>query len=488
MSLLMDALRKAEADKKAAAARAAGEIPEVDPAERFARTAGELRLEPLVDTTSDSLSTSRSGEFPAGNVTQRLSASGRFRVPTANPEATLADALSFPAEPMPATGDGGTLNRPELVTARTVFAATARRGLNPLLAGGAVALLLLVGGAGLLGYRFYSQAPAPIVIPSPRVALGVERGSEPTPAAPVDPAAAGPATTPPPALTVPAGAQPTEASERAGLPETANAAPAASTPEVPAATPPPTEVAAALQQVADLPDAAPPPAPASAPAPTAAVERSRPATLPQEIEMRNGDLRIARSTDHAAVARRELTRGYAAFEAGDLAGARQAYSAVLRTLPGQRDALLGLGAVALAENRLTEAHVHYSAVLAAAPDHPVATAAMFLIEGGRGTVATEAKLKLLLDRGLDAPYLQFALGNLYAREQRWGDAQQAYFQAFRAQPRNADYAFNLAVSLDRLGQRRAALDYYRQAEALQGPNTAFDGAAVAARIAALSEP
>lgn len=469
----MDALRKAEADKKAAAARAAGALSgdAADATDQFARSADELRLEPLGDRAGDDLNTSRSGEFGASGVTPRLSASSRFR-PVAT-DATLADALSFPAEPAaPPAADGGSLTRPELVTARTVFAATARRRANPLAWGIGTVLLLSCAGAGVLGYRYYTQAPAPIVIPSPSVALGVERGTDPSRAAPP----ATPAAAAPPPATVPA-------EHVADAPPAADAS---------------ADIAADMRTVATRDDPAPqtsvaPPAASAAPPappapPFAPAQRPRPATLPQDFEMQNGDLRIARSTRTAEDARRQLTAAYAAFEAGDLATARRGYVAVLKRIPAQRDALLGLGAIALAGNRLAEAHAYYSAVLAEVPDHPAATAAMFLIEGGRGPHATETKLKMLLDRGLDAPYLHFALGNLYAREQRWGDAQQAYFEAFRAQPRNADYAFNLAVSLDQLGQRAAALDFYRQAEALRGPHTVFNGAAVAARIAALSGP
>ena len=59
--------------------------------------------------------------------------------------------------------------------------------------------------------------------------------------------------------------------------------------------------------------------------------------------------------------------------------------------------------------------------------------------------------------------MQFALGNLFARQGRWPEAQQSYFRAFSAMPENADYAFNLGVGLDRMNQPRLAQTYYRRA-------------------------
>jgi tetratricopeptide (TPR) repeat protein len=44
----------------------------------------------------------------------------------------------------------------------------------------------------------------------------------------------------------------------------------------------------------------------------------------------------------------------------------------------------------------------------------------------------------------DSPTLNFALGNLYAQQGRWNDAQQAYFRAFAGDGDNPDYQFNLA--------------------------------------------
>jgi uncharacterized protein HemY len=79
-----------------------------------------------------------------------------------------------------------------------------------------------------------------------------------------------------------------------------------------------------------------------------------------------------------------------------------------------------------------------------------------------------------------------ALGNLYASQARWREAQQAYFNAWTLAPDQPDHAYNLAVSLDQLRQSRLALQYYREALALRGQRAAaFDAQRVEMRIETL---
>ena len=74
----------------------------------------------------------------------------------------------------------------------------------------------------------------------------------------------------------------------------------------------------------------------------------------------------------------------------------------------------------------------------------------------------------------------FTLGNQFAQQGRWAEAQQEYFKAFAAEPENADFAYNLAVSLDHLRQPSQALDYYQRALALaEKRGASFDLAAAA---------
>ena len=77
---------------------------------------------------------------------------------------------------------------------------------------------------------------------------------------------------------------------------------------------------------------------------------------------------------------------------------------------------------------------------------------------------------------------------LYAKQSLWPQAQQAYFQAYQLQADSPDYAYNLAVSLEHLGQSRIALNYYRRAlelRALRG-RAEFDRGRVEERIGQLA--
>ena len=129
-----------------------------------------------------------------------------------------------------------------------------------------------------------------------------------------------------------------------------------------------------------------------------------------------------------------------------------------------------------------------SQVLKLEPNNPTATTALFQIEGGVGNRVTETQLKMMLDNDGDPGLINFALGNLYSRHSRWNDAQLAFFEAVRHRPNNPDYLFNLAVSLDQIGQRAAAKDYYQKAvTAADESNAGFNAADAIARIQSISQ-
>ena len=69
----------------------------------------------------------------------------------------------------------------------------------------------------------------------------------------------------------------------------------------------------------------------------------------------------------------------------------------------------------------------------------------------------------LLDVTPEAAHLHFLKGSVLAERSAWREAQAAFFEAHQRDRQNADYAFNLAVSLDHLGQAGPAARYYEQA-------------------------
>ncbi|HRD89542.1 MAG TPA: tetratricopeptide repeat protein, partial [Accumulibacter sp.] len=192
---------------------------------------------------------------------------------------------------------------------------------------------------------------------------------------------------------------------------------------------------------------------------------------------------VFRSDSRRPPSDQTLDRAYDDWQAGRVDEAERAYEQVLRRDPRSADALLGLAAIAVRQGRYERAQNLYLRVLESDPADPTAQAALINLHGGGDGGQSESRLKTLLAAQPDSPPLHFALGNLYSRQRRWSDAQQAYFQAYALDPDNPDYLFNVAVSLDHLRQGKLALQYYRMAlSAADLSRAAFDRNAARQRI------
>jgi Tfp pilus assembly protein PilF len=171
-------------------------------------------------------------------------------------------------------------------------------------------------------------------------------------------------------------------------------------------------------------------------------------------------------SQHSPTVPPALQRAYHAYRAQRYQQAEQLYGEVLHRYPSNRDALLGLAAVALHLGDRQRAHDYYARLLDYDPADKAALIGLQGLSGDTHSLEEGSKLKYWLQSDPDNAQLHFALGNRYAAVGQWQEAQQAYFDAFRLQQNSAEYAFNLAVSLDQLNQRDQALAYYRQARNL----------------------
>lgn len=181
-----------------------------------------------------------------------------------------------------------------------------------------------------------------------------------------------------------------------------------------------------------------------------------------------------------------LQDAYQAYQRGDYATASQGYKEVLKQDGRNRDALLGLGAIAQQQGQDQAAQHYYRQVLLLDPRDSVALGALAGYSASNGA-DTESQLKQMLAEQPRSASLNYALGNVYADQSRWADAQQAYFNARMLEPSNAQFTYNLAVSLDHLGQSKLAAQYYQQALQLDpASNAGFDHAQAQRRLNELS--
>ena len=208
--------------------------------------------------------------------------------------------------------------------------------------------------------------------------------------------------------------------------------------------------------------------------------------LPDEINVEPSAIAITRSRS-VDVNDKLVNSAYALYVAGNYNEAGSEYRKVLDKLPENRDALLGLAAIAFRKGDIQDAYEKYLEVIKYYPRDVAARSALVSMQGGADPVKSESLVKVMLQDDPGAAFLYFTLGNIYAKQARWAEAQQAFFEAYRIQSSNPDYAYNLAVSLDQIGQTKTALDYYHKALELAGISQAgFNTASVMTRINSLA--
>jgi tetratricopeptide (TPR) repeat protein len=460
MSLLLEALKKAEKAKEEAQRRASGEAAPVEADAGAAERQGVLTRHELPDISAPlEILPDEPPSKPSASEGSTLEA----LEPAAKPAATRAAAQ--PASP--SRRGAASADEAGRATAKKVFEAKFREP-NPRMPFYITVGVLGLFAVGTVVYFWYQLRPPP-----PLVNLNPARSAEAavalteTPPTPVRAPAALPAREAPiPGLPSPAATPSTPTTS----PSTRSATPAV--PATPALTAPPRPAQRAAESglPREEPRLAPRPSTPAAPLAGAAAE-ARASVTPNTLQVNP-----------------KVASGYAAYVAGDTAKARAEYEEALREEPANRDALLGLGALDVRAGRYESAEALYLRVLQADPRDAEAQAALLALRAGRSDpLATESRVKSLLAAEPGAHALNFTLGNQLAQQNRWGEAQQEYLKAYAAEPDNADFAYNVAVSFDHMHQGRQALEYYQRALALaRARGASFDLAAAQARVAQLA--
>ena len=193
-------------------------------------------------------------------------------------------------------------------------------------------------------------------------------------------------------------------------------------------------------------------------------------------------LKMTKSLDPPRI-QPDVAQGYDALRRGDFSEAKRRYEAAQAVDPLNVDVQLGLGTIAARTGDRSGALRHFRRALEIDPKNPGALAGLAAMADRSAPEQLEGQLRADTTRYPNSSALQMALGNLYASQNRWAEAQQSFFVAFRIDPENADAAYNLAVSLDHLGQARLASDYYQRSLAgAQKQAVQFDSNRVKRRV------
>lgn len=202
----------------------------------------------------------------------------------------------------------------------------------------------------------------------------------------------------------------------------------------------------------------------------------------------DGSVKVTRNQPAVGI-NPKLIEAYNAYTKGDDAQAQQAYREVLKGDVRNTDALLGMAAIAARQGRNDDAVGWYKKVLEIEPRNHVAQTGVLSLQQQDDPVSVESRLKNMIAQQPESASLYASLGDLYASQNQWPSAQQAYFQAYHFEPNNVQHVFNLAVSLDHMAKPSLALPYYKRALELvtAGGTANIDRAKLESRISQLSQ-
>lgn len=159
-----------------------------------------------------------------------------------------------------------------------------------------------------------------------------------------------------------------------------------------------------------------------------------------------------------------LMSAYQAWQLGHVAHAEQLYRQLLEKQPQQRDALLGMLAISQVSGSDKGIVLGYAEQLRRLypQDREVRLATDRLLGDVSRDQASETELKLAQQSSENMAEASYRLGLFYAEQQRWAEAQSAFFEAVSKKPHQVDYRLNLAISYDRLGKQRLAIQHYQE--------------------------
>jgi len=158
----------------------------------------------------------------------------------------------------------------------------------------------------------------------------------------------------------------------------------------------------------------------------------------------------------------QLNEAYDALLGNDLSQAEGVYKRVLKQWPKQLDALLGLANIESQRGFISSARDLYEKVLRIDETNSIAQIGLLQSYDQQDAISRQQVLEELITKYKNNPEAHLALAHALAEQSKWKAAQQSYFKAFSLSPNNTVYAYNLAVSLDRLEQYQAAISYYKK--------------------------
>lgn len=223
------------------------------------------------------------------------------------------------------------------------------------------------------------------------------------------------------------------------------------------------------------------------------LQQSASETLAVQPVDRTTGISIIRSTD-VQTTRQMAERAILLISARQYPQAAELLEQILTLQPASIQALMLYGSLQLSLGNQSRASEMFSRVISLDPGNISARVGFLQSIPGYSADDLIREFSRLQQNSPDNHLLAFELGRAFATQSRWTEAARSFNRALELAGSSTannqvlpDYAFNLAVSLDRRGERMQAIRYYNEALDRAGSSqTGFDQDVVKQRVIFLS--
>lgn len=178
-----------------------------------------------------------------------------------------------------------------------------------------------------------------------------------------------------------------------------------------------------------------------------------------------------------------ISFGFTNFNSGNIETSLYYYKQATITDPSHIEALFGTGVCYQMLGQADQAIKAYMSILAIEPESYPAKNNLIVLIAGKSVTGAIDELVLISQQYPHNAFILAQIGTLYSYNMQYKESIEYLGRAIQNDASNPLYTYNMAITLDKMGQHKDAYAYYEHTISLLGPSVPLDKSVIVDRMA-----